>query len=343
MFIDNCHKNYKVGAYVTIDEQLIPFRGRVGFRQYIPSKPDKYGMKLFLLCDCASGYTFNGMPYVGREDNGRHVGLAEHVVKTLVEPLHYSGINVTTDNWFTSTKLAADLLLKQITLLGTLKKNKSDIPSEFAASNKSEVGSSLFGFCDRQTLTSFVPKKNKAVVLLSTMHSDNDVDQESGKPVMIMDYNKTKAGVDRVDQLCHSYSVQKRTKRWPLAYFYNCLNVAGINAQVVYMAKFPDWEAGKSHRRRLFLQNLGMLLLQPWLERRAQIPYLNEPIKRALESCGYARRKPQKDEFGPQKRRRCHICPSALDHKTPNRCSVCNEPYCNEHKTTTITCTYCSE
>ena len=46
-FIDNCRKHYAVGAFVTVDEQLIPFRGRCSFRQYMPSKPDKYGMKLF--------------------------------------------------------------------------------------------------------------------------------------------------------------------------------------------------------------------------------------------------------------------------------------------------------
>ena len=78
------------------------------------------------------------------------------------------------------------------------------------------------------------------------MHSDKKVDETTGKPLMILDYNATKAAVDRVDQLCHNYSVQKR-KRWPLAYFYNCLNIAAINALVIYQAKFRDWASGKSH------------------------------------------------------------------------------------------------
>ena len=70
------------------------------------------------------------------------------------------------------------------------------------------------------------------------MHSDKEVDEATGKPLMILDYNATKAAVDRVDQLCHNYSVQKkRTKCWPLAYFYNCLNVAAINALVTYLNK----------------------------------------------------------------------------------------------------------
>lgn len=38
---------------VTIDEQLLGFHGRCPFRQYIPSKPEKYGIK-FWLCVCAT-------------------------------------------------------------------------------------------------------------------------------------------------------------------------------------------------------------------------------------------------------------------------------------------------
>ena len=41
------------GAFVTIDELLKPFRGRCSFWQYMPSKLDKYGMKLFC-CETTS-------------------------------------------------------------------------------------------------------------------------------------------------------------------------------------------------------------------------------------------------------------------------------------------------
>ena len=101
------------------------------------------------------------------------------------------------------------------------------------------MGSSLFGFRNRQALVSYVRKK-KIVVLLSTMHSDKEVEEAMEKILILLDYNATKAAVDRVDQLCHNYSVQKRTKRWPLPYFYNCLNIAAINSLVIYQAKFPD-------------------------------------------------------------------------------------------------------
>ena len=85
----------------------------------------------------------------------------QNMLSKLCNPMHNSGINITTDNWFTSTKLAEDLLLKQITLLGTLKKNKPDIPKQIATGKNREVGSSLFGFRNRQALVSYIPKKKK--------------------------------------------------------------------------------------------------------------------------------------------------------------------------------------
>ncbi|GJQ84397.1 hypothetical protein Trydic_g3872 [Trypoxylus dichotomus] len=47
----------------------------------------------------------------------------------------------------------------------------------------------------------------EGIVLLSPMHYDQDIDKEIAKPDMIVDYNKTKSGVDTSDQLCANYSV----------------------------------------------------------------------------------------------------------------------------------------
>ena len=159
-FIENCRKCFVVSAVVIVDEQLIPFRGRCSFKQYMPKKPDKYGMKLLLMYDCLTGYTFNGKPYLGRQGNQRNVGLASDVVKILSSPCTFLEF----DNWFTSSQLAADLLQKQITLLGTMRKNRRELPCEFTAGKRRSVESSLFGFSDRQDLVLHVPEKNKAVV-----------------------------------------------------------------------------------------------------------------------------------------------------------------------------------
>ena len=176
------------------------------------------------------------------------------------------------------------------------------------------------------------------------MHSDADVDNDTGKPVMILDYNKTKAAVDRVDQLRHYYSVQKRTKRWPLTYFFNCLNISGINSHELFQAKYPEWNANRTRRRRLFLENLGMQLLQPWLQLRAQIPQLPKSTKRALIACGAAAvtKVPNADQ-GSRKRKRCRVSHASADRKTADRRSNCGEPCFVHHKTVNAICSYCDE
>ena len=68
------------------------------------------------------------MPYLGKEDHFDDVGVAEHVVLTLMNPYHKTGLNVTTDNFFTSMKTAKKLLEHDITMVGTLCSNKKEIP-----------------------------------------------------------------------------------------------------------------------------------------------------------------------------------------------------------------------
>lgn len=66
LFERSLKRHYSPGHFLTIDEQLVPFRGRCKFRMYIPSKPDKYGLKIYWLCDSETGYPLRGLPYVGK-------------------------------------------------------------------------------------------------------------------------------------------------------------------------------------------------------------------------------------------------------------------------------------
>ena len=44
--------------YVTIDKVMIPFKGRLGFKQYMKDKPTKWGIKVFTMSDAANGYIY---------------------------------------------------------------------------------------------------------------------------------------------------------------------------------------------------------------------------------------------------------------------------------------------
>ena len=61
------------------------------------------------------------------------------------------------------------------------------------------MGSSWFGFSDRQTLVLHAGWKNKPDVLLATMHNDNKIDEITGLPKMMQNCNAIKPAVDPVD------------------------------------------------------------------------------------------------------------------------------------------------
>ncbi|XP_066984701.1 piggyBac transposable element-derived protein 4-like [Macrobrachium rosenbergii] len=65
LFIAQCKSGYTPGAHITIDEQLLGFRGRCPFRMYICNKPARYGIKIIMICDVETKYMLRAMPYLG--------------------------------------------------------------------------------------------------------------------------------------------------------------------------------------------------------------------------------------------------------------------------------------
>ena len=57
---------YTPDKHLSIDEQLLLWKGRLGFKQYIPNKRSRFGVKIFSLCEL-SGYLWNSFVYLGKE------------------------------------------------------------------------------------------------------------------------------------------------------------------------------------------------------------------------------------------------------------------------------------
>ncbi|KAL7635293.1 UNVERIFIED_CONTAM: hypothetical protein RMT77_014360 [Armadillidium vulgare] len=66
IFIANCGKMYIPNENITVDEQLLSFKGNCPFRMYIPNKPAKYGIKIVLANDTKSKYLLGAIPYLGK-------------------------------------------------------------------------------------------------------------------------------------------------------------------------------------------------------------------------------------------------------------------------------------
>ena len=124
VFVSKLRRFVVAGPYLTVDEQLVEFHGRVRFKQYIGSKPGKFGIKIFWVCDAASGYCLNGLVYIGKNAVSEIVAansnsVPESVVIQLCQPFLGKGQNITADNWFTSFSLIQRLREQSTTFSGS--------------------------------------------------------------------------------------------------------------------------------------------------------------------------------------------------------------------------------
>ena len=89
----------------------------------MPKKPDKYGIKFWVLVDLETKFCLALKPYTGADPNRAERSLGCHVVMELIQPFSNKGFNITADNFFTSCELAEELGKKKTTLVGTLRTN----------------------------------------------------------------------------------------------------------------------------------------------------------------------------------------------------------------------------
>ena len=83
---------------------MLPWKGRLPFKQYMMAKPTKWGIKAWLFCEACSGYVLRFNIYLGKEDQapeGVAVWLCQRVVEELVADLHDSHVHVYVDNFYT--------------------------------------------------------------------------------------------------------------------------------------------------------------------------------------------------------------------------------------------------
>lgn len=121
---------------------------------YISSKPAKYGLKNFAMCDVKTFYTSNLEVYTG---SFRVSNSPIDIVTQLVKLIENSNRNLTTGNWYSSFPPRI-FWRRRITFIGTICKNSREISPEFLPSRNRELQSLLFGFEEKTTLVSYVSK-----------------------------------------------------------------------------------------------------------------------------------------------------------------------------------------
>ena len=170
------------------------------------------------------------------------------------------------------------------------------------------------------------PKKN--VLLLSTLHTDAAIaDSQKKTPETVKCYNAAKHGVDVVDQMARKYTVRTMTRRWPVHSFQNTLNLAAINAWVLYKkinsVKIP---------RRQFLQNLAEELGMPFVKS-FTMPHTTEEADAGADQ-----------HFQQPTTRNCQVKYNCKKNRSFCRCYKCKKSlYGKCTANTQLVCTSCNK
>ena len=92
-----------------IDENLMLYKGRLSFKQYIPSKRNRFGIKSYMLCDCKTGYVQDLIVYGGSstiiESAITGIGKSGVIVLSLLKPYLGKDHTVYLDNFYSSHTL----------------------------------------------------------------------------------------------------------------------------------------------------------------------------------------------------------------------------------------------
>ncbi|KAJ8333915.1 hypothetical protein SKAU_G00412340 [Synaphobranchus kaupii] len=182
------------------DETMIYEEEEVGNFDYMANKPDKFGIKFRMAVDVETKYLLNGFPFLGKD----------------------------------CTRSLENLLHKKTTLVGTANKQRWELPPS-ARNQKAERYSMNVMKKRPVTLTIYQGKPSKNDCIMSTMNPTVTTGTDpKRKPETVEYYNSTKFGVDIMDQMARNYTARGATRRWPVAVFYNILDLAAINAYVLF-------------------------------------------------------------------------------------------------------------
>ncbi|TKS75693.1 PiggyBac transposable element-derived protein 3 [Collichthys lucidus] len=125
---------------LSVDKQMVPFKGRHRQKQYLASKPKKWGYKILILAG-SDGIPHNMEIYTGRVNQPpelRDVGASGNVVLRLAQPIpKKQNYKLFFDNWFTSVPLVLTLAQQGIRCTGTVRANR--LPGVIGADSVSEV------------------------------------------------------------------------------------------------------------------------------------------------------------------------------------------------------------
>ncbi|KAF3426717.1 hypothetical protein E2986_12625, partial [Frieseomelitta varia] len=210
-------QNFYPFQNICIDESLLLFKGRLSFKQFIPPKCNRFGIKSFVACDC-TGYILDMIVYSGSKTeisvSDENLSKSGNIAMTLMKDYLGKGRSLFVNNWYTKTK-ACD----------TVKKNRKYIPSIQNKLQRREIS-----FQSIESLLCMKWQDKREIWMLTSFHYTDMVDTQkvnyrtklpTQKPTCVQECNCFMGIVDKTDMVISTLeSIRK--------------NVSILNSYVLY-------------------------------------------------------------------------------------------------------------
>lgn len=312
-------------------------------------------MKLYQICEAATGYTYCLEVYTGRENsdcirrattlNPRCTATTKLVVGMMEKfDLLNQGRHLYMDNYYTSPELFEELLYFHTYCTGTVRSNRTGLPAAVKDA-RLKHNECIFRRKDQMLCIKWCDKR--MVMLLTTIHEADEVptkrkDRHGNvvyKPTVICDYTKNMRGVDLQDQLIGNYCLNRRTFKWWRKLFFHLVQVCLHNAYVLHR-KF----AADKLPHQVFLLEVAQYLITSSVPT-ATCTVKPKSIPRHLESRFSEQHyivRISNGTNGSKKQKKCKACTigkralkaSGLSHMEPHsrktnyKCEQCDMPMC---------------
>jgi hypothetical protein len=283
---------------------------------------------------CAdSTYIHDFLPYPGKVDEKRVVGLSKDIVMELVRKQLQKGHVVVADNWFSSLPLVQALHAAGTGYVGTLRRNVTGFPEEWCRVMRKKkhgtkkkkmmaAGEHESYQSDNITMTAWGDRST--VLLVSTVDdplttttvkrwdAEKQERVDKSAPSVAKTYSSHMGGVDHANRMMHAYWPGTGSVRWWAVLAWAFISIAIHNAYII-CCQLPH---SKKLSNRKFRLLLAAQLIEEFISRREGV--------RGRGGSGYSHRLQKSGH-----ERRCKICyKRGTEKKTNYWCSECMFPVC---------------
>ena len=227
-----CYSVYQPDQNLSLDEGTLPHFGLLSIKVYNKNKPNKYGIKFYMICEAKTGYVLDWITYVG---DSKPLSVT---VYELVGRFFGKGYRLWMDNFYNSPELTDSLYENRVHTCGTMRVTRVGTPAiiKHYAESKPKMARNTFHYRRKGNTFILLWQDIKPVVMITNIHGPEMFSKEVTKrvrctrgpnkglygaekntvdpPIAVHDYNQYMSGVDIFDQKISYYSMARRSSKW---------------------------------------------------------------------------------------------------------------------------------